>query len=275
MRTGLRYEFVGNPVAAEEDAQENTLQGRQHAVKKTVLVASLCIAAFVSSGMWLGPFYGAAKPAGPVAAMESNAALSAQPVALTHGVVRGAGGDKWAVQPLTRELHGSTSSVTAGDAACAGAFSDADWHPSHFGVLHVHAAHPLGGNVGVDGAAAPGRGYTALERAEACGVLEGYFTHARLLQTATNLACEVACDGAVPPEVAQFLAAQDAWTDAMVAKAAAAAKKKQAEGNAAGLANERDAEASEVAEEESSKSDDVEAALWVAVRSRRRRTRRL
>jgi len=308
VHTFPRYEFVGNAGAAESGKRGDLpLHNPQRAAIKSVGAASIAAVLIFGIG-WLGFYGGWTKPPGAADMLEENDVLSAKPIVMTHGVVRGPGGAGWIVTKLDSgyepvylaaaldgDIHGDSHDSTAkspAGTACAGAFSDADWHPSHFGVLHVHTDHPID-DVGTT---AYSGGYTASERAEACGVLEGYFTHGRILQTAKNLRCEVACDGSVPPAISEYFAAQDAWTDATVAKAEAATKSAsaaapgqtpptsnlEADRPAATRADTTDDDEHEKDENGlgsggmgSSVSDDLEAALWVAVGYQRRQLKGL
>jgi len=283
VRTFPRYEFVGNTVVAKSGRREDhPLHKPQRAAMKSVGAATIAAVVIFGFG-WLASYGSLSTPPGAADIMKENDVLSAKPIVMTHGVVRGASGVGWMVTELDNSytpavlslIHGGNSPTST---ACAGAFSDADWHPSHFGVLHLHTDHP-----GEDGTTAYG-GYTASERAEACGVLEGYFTHGRILQTAKNLQCEVACDGSVPPAISEYFTAQDAWTDAMVAKARAVdgklkspGVKLQASNPAASRADTTKEEDDDDDEEggESSDGNDIGAALWVAVGYQRRQLKGL
>lgn len=81
------------------------------------------------------------------------------------------------------------------DLAASGLYTDADRHASNFGELHIKTE--------------PSDAYTPAQRAYAAGVLEGYLTHERMLQSARNIACEVSCEEPVPQNILDFFEAQD------------------------------------------------------------------
>ena len=167
-------------------------------------------------GLFLFAFSSNMGPAVGVQEETAAASVPVGPISLTHAVVRGASGG-WEISEVAH-LDGGADDESA---AAVGAFSDARQHRSFFGELHIRTA--------------PSPRYSDDERAEASGVLEGYFTHERILQTAQNLACEVACDGSVPPEIEGFLSTQDLWIEGMVQAAKAArASRTAAEDSAEG-----------------------------------------
>ncbi|KAK7254043.1 phospholipase B domain containing protein [Aureococcus anophagefferens] len=106
------------------------------------------------------------------------------------GATRGAGGG-WRVAPASGggDRHAATAS-----------FSPAAAHASGFGELRVRSLRGAGN-------------FSEGDRAFAAGMLEGYLTAQKIVETGKNLACEVRCDGSVPPGVRGFLAAQEEWIE--------------------------------------------------------------
>ena len=101
-----------------------------------------------------------------------------------YGATRGAGGG-WRVAP-----------AAGGDDryAATASFSPAAAHASGFGELRVRSLRGAGN-------------FSEEDRAFAAGVLEGYLTAQKIVETGKNLACEVRCDGSVPPGVRGFFRA--------------------------------------------------------------------
>lgn len=104
----------------------------------------------------------------------SLSALPNNNVEFTHAVVRSEDGG-WKITPFLRSEYEHVNNHPG--YAAVGTFTDASKHKSYFGELHVRTN--------------PNKLYSDQERATAVGVLEGYFTHERMGQTAHNLLCEV------------------------------------------------------------------------------------
>ena len=89
------------------------------------------------------------------------------------------------------------------DAAAVAAFTDANTHPSHFGELSIRSL--------------PSSKFSDAQRARAAGIAEGFLTNTNIVHATHNLRCQVRCDGTVPAEIRDFLDAQWAWAETMVA----------------------------------------------------------
>ena len=115
---------------------------------------------------------------GPAAPQSYPNYEAISPVPLTHGVTLEGG--VWKVTEMNPYELSARTEFGGLNLAAQGLYTDADRHASNFGELHIKTKSS--------------DAYTPAQRAYAAGVLEGYLTHERMLQSAVNIACEVSCE---------------------------------------------------------------------------------